>query len=111
MTMAKISKTFLGVLAITLLLVTSAFALDLSNAKSAGLVGETSKGYIAAVKSSDEINALIQDINQRRKAHYQKIADKNNISLEAIEVRAGQKAIAKTPAGQYVNSGSGWEKK
>ena len=111
MTMAKISQHILGVFAVTLLLATPAFALDLSEAKSMGQVGETSKGYIAAVKPSSDINALVKDINNRRKAHYQKIANKNNISLEAIEVRAGQKAISKTPAGQFVNSGNGWKKK
>ena len=38
------------------------------------------------------------------------IAQRNGISLEAVEVRAGQKALEKTPAGQYVDRGSGWEK-
>jgi len=109
--MAKISQQILGALTITLFLSASAFALNLGEAKSTGLVGETSKGYIAAVKASGDINALVKDINERRKAQYQKIANKNKLSLEAIEVRAGQKAISKTPAGQYINSGDGWKKK
>ena len=111
MTIAKISQQILGAFAVALFLTTSAFALDLGEAKATGLVGETSKGYVAAVKPSATINALITDINERRKAHYQKIANKNKLSLAAIEVRAGQKAINKTPAGQYINSGDGWKKK
>jgi len=109
--MTKISQKILSTLTLTLLLSASAFGLNLSEAKSTGLVGETSKGYLAAVKASSDINALVKNINERRKAHYQKIANKNKLSLEAIEVRAGQKAISKTPAGQYINSGDGWKKK
>ena len=98
-------------LLLSLLLSLPALALDLGEAKAQGLVGETATGYVAAVKSSPEVNALVKDINAQRKAHYQKIATKNKISLEAVEVRAGQKAIGKTPTGQFVNPGSGWQKK
>lgn len=111
MNLKKIPQQAFGALALSLLLIMPALALDLGEAKSKGLVGETSKGYIAAVKPSGEVNALVKDINTQRKAHYQKIATKNNISLEAVEARAGQKAISKTPPGQYVNSGAGWRNK
>ncbi|MEM1111842.1 MAG: YdbL family protein [Pseudomonadota bacterium] len=87
------------------------WAMDIGDAKSRGLVGETANGYIAAVESSAEVNALVKDINTKRKAQYRRIAEKNDISLEAVEVRAGQRAIGKTPAGQYINRGSGWERK
>ena len=88
-----------------------AIALDLDAAKREGLVGETSSGYLAAVKSSAEVDALVADINSQRKAQYQMIAEKNGISLQAVEARAGLKAIEKTPAGEYVNTGAGWQKK
>jgi uncharacterized protein YdbL (DUF1318 family) len=88
-----------------------AWSLDLDEAKQRGLVGETAAGYLAPVMSSAEIDQLVADINDRRKKHYQQIAERNNISREAVEVRAGQVAIDKTPAGQYVNRGGGWEKK
>ena len=111
MKFGRISQQTLSAITLALLLAVPAFALDLGEAKSKGLVGETSNGYLAAVKPSGDVNALVKDINGKRKAHYQKIAKKNNISLEAVEVRAGQKAIGKTPAGQYINSGSGWQRK
>jgi uncharacterized protein len=98
-------------IALLALFAVPAFAIDLGTAKAKGLVGETATGYLAAVKPSAEVNALVQDINSKRKAQYQKIAGKNKISLEAVEVRAGQKAIGKTPAGQYVNTGAGWQRK
>lgn len=95
----------------TAVLATPAFALELADAKSSGAVGETRSGYIGAVKSSSEIDALVADINAKRRAHYQEIADKNNISREAVEARAGQKAIEKSESGAYIDIGNGWESK
>ena len=106
-----VSRFTLRALALSILVSLPAFALDLGTAKGEGLVGETSSGYIAAVKPSKEVNALVESINSQRKAQYQKIATKNGISLQAVEVRAGKKAIEKTPPGQMVNTGSGWTKK
>ena len=111
MTFKKTSQKALGTLALSLLMALPAFALDLGEAKSAGLVGETSSGYLAMVKPSGEVDKLVASINSKRKAHYQQIAKKNSISLQAVEVRAGQKAMEKTPAGEYINSGGGWKKK
>ncbi len=111
MTFKKTSQKALSALALSLLIALPVFALELGEAKSAGLVGETSSGYLAAVKPSGEVDALVANINSKRKAHYQKIATKNSISLQAVEVRAGQKAMEKTPAGEYINSGGGWKKK
>jgi len=93
------------------LLSAAAFAEDLGTAKSKGLVGETNSGYVAAVEPSEKINALVTDINQQRKARYTAIAKENNISLNAVEARAGLKAIEKTPDGHYVDTGECWQKK
>ena len=82
-----------------------ASALDLRQAKSEGLVGETPGGYLAAV------NSLINDINSRRKAAYQNIAKKNGTPLSTVEQLAGKKAIDETPAGQYVLVGGNWVRK
>ena len=111
MVLTKTLSRACTVIALTALCAAAAFAIDLGSAKSRGLVGETATGYLAAVQPSAEVNALVKDINAKRKAQYQKIAGKNNISLEAVEVRAGQKAIGKTPAGQYINTGGGWQRK
>ena len=89
----------------------SVAAMDVGDAKARGLVGETASGYVAAVSDSPEIAALVQSINEKRRERYKQIAKSNGISLEAVEVRAGQKAISRTPAGQYVDTGSGWQKK
>jgi len=107
----SITQRFLAPLALSLMISLPALALELGDAKTQGLVGETNAGYLAAVKPSGEVNTLVESINKQRKAQYQKIAKKNGISLEAVEVRAGKKAIEKTQPGEYVNTGGGWQKK
>ena len=107
----SITQRFLAPLALSLMISLPALALELGDAKTQGLVGETNAGYPAAVKPSGEVNTLVESINKQRKAQYQKIAKKNGISLEAVEVRAGKKAIEKTQPGEYVNTGGGWQKK
>jgi uncharacterized protein len=102
-------SSILGALSLSLLMALPAFALDLGQAKSSGLVGETNTGYIAAIKPSAEVDTLVADINSQRKVYYEKIANENGISLQAVEVRAGLKAIEKTPSGEYINAGTGWQ--
>lgn len=91
----------------------SLWALDIKDAKSTGLVGETEKGYIHAVSSSAsaDVKALIATINKQRKAKYEKIAKDNGIDLSSVEVRAGKVTIEKTSAGQYVQINGKWIKK
>lgn len=103
-------RTLAG-LALTFTMALPAIALELDEAKSAGLVGETNMGYIAAVKPSPEVDALVMSINSQRKVYYQEIANKNDITLQAVEARAGLKAIEKTAPGDYINTGDGWLKK
>ncbi len=106
----RFRRTLAG-LALSFTMAMSAFALDLDEAKSRGLVGETNMGYIAAVKPSAEVDALVISINSQRKVYYQDIATKNGISLQAVEARAGLKAIEKTAPGGYINTGDGWLQK
>jgi len=84
-----------------------AMALDLQTAKSQGLVGEMQSGYLGAVKSSAEVKALVSQVNKARKQHYEKIAKRNNTSLDVVEVLAGKKAIERASPGHYIQSGSG----
>ena len=117
--MKAILRTFSGLkrasrplLALALLMASlSALALGLDEAKARGLVGETVNGYLGAVESGPEVNALVAEINAKRKAEYQRIAQKNGIDLTTVEALAGKKAIDKTPAGQYVRIEGAWIKK
>ena len=82
----------------------SVYAIELDAAKADGLVGERADGYLAAVNASvsEEISALIDDINGKRKAQYQRIAEKNGIPLADVEALAGKKTIEMTESGGWV---------
>lgn len=87
-------------------------AIDLQAAKQAGLVGEQVNGYLGAVKPSSEVNALIKEVNEKRKAKYQELATKHNVTVGAISARAAKKAMSMTEHGQFVESAPGqWKKK
>ncbi|HEY8384834.1 MAG TPA: YdbL family protein [Porticoccaceae bacterium] len=108
-----LNRLFIPAVAFALLVTSSAlWALDLHQAKSQGLVGETATGYIAPVGTATaEVTSLVNDINRQRKAEYERIAAKNNISVKDVEALAAQKAIEKTPAGQYVRTNGQWVRK
>ena len=87
------------------------FALSLADAKSQGLVGEQPSGYLGAVgQSTGKVDALIKDINAKRRNAYKDIASKNKTPLSEIEKLAGKKAMEKTPSGQYIKQGGTWVK-
>jgi hypothetical protein len=90
----------------------NAGAADLGSAKAAGYVGEQPNGYLGVVPGAPgDVPSLVNSINAQRRAAYQNIAQSNGTSLAAVEQLAGQKAIAKTPAGQYILSGGRWVRK
>ena len=95
-----------------LLSATPVMAIDLQTAKAKGLVGETPTGYLAPVSSpTPEIKQLIDSINTKRKAEYQKVATQNSTSLQAVELLAGKKTNEKSAPGHYVKIGGAWKKK
>lgn len=99
--------------ALVLAIAVPALALDLDEARAKGVVGERSDGYVAALKDSPapEVKALVDEVNAKRRAHYEEIAKRNGAPVEAVAALAGQKLIANLPAGQYVHDGAGWKKK
>lgn len=98
---------------LTVLTVGTAQADALDNALRAGTVGETTRGYIAPIGSpSPAITRLVNDINSRRRAQYQTIAKRNNISLGQVEALAGKRIIERAPGGTYVqDNGGSWRRK
>ena len=104
----------LGLCALLLLtLVPTALAGSLDQAKAAGHVGEQADGYLGAPPGAPASgSALASEINTQRKKRYQAIAAKNGTSVSAVAKLAGQKLLARTPAGQYIrNSAGNWQKK
>lgn len=98
---------------LTVLAAGPAKADSLDSALRSGKVGETTRGYIAPVSSpTPAITSLVNDINSRRRAEYQAIAQRNNISLGQVEALAGKRIIERAPAGTYVqDNGGGWRRK
>lgn len=91
---------------------TALFALTLEEAKTKGLVGEKSSGYLGAVASGGgDVQALVADVNQRRRQAYEDIAKRNGTPIAAVETLAGEKAIQNTRPGNFVEGPGGWMKK
>jgi uncharacterized protein len=85
----------------------------LDSAKAAGQVGERPDGLLGIVgASTPQLEALVADINGRRMALFKDIAAKNGQSLAAVQAVSGEEFMTRTPAGQYILSGSGqWVQK
>lgn len=81
-----------------------AWGIELAAAKQAGLVGEQASGYLGIVEppGSAEVQALVADVNARRRAEYERIAARNGVALAEVEKLAAERAIARTQPGHYV---------
>ena len=108
-----ITNVFVTLL-IGMLTVSAAAASDLSKPKADGLIGEQANGYIGLVTANvpADIKKLVNEVNAKRKAGYQKIAAKQGVSLSEVEKVGGNTAIEKTLKGNYIRDPSGaWRKK
>ncbi|MDM8350092.1 YdbL family protein [Pseudomonas sp. sp1636] len=83
----------------------------LGAAKASGQLGEMPNGYLGVVKSGAGADEIARLINQARRAEYQKLATQNGIQRSDVEAIAGQKAIDKTPPGQYIQLQGQWRRK
>lgn len=91
-----------------------ASASPLDEAKNRGVLGERYDGYLGVVNpgAAAADQALAEDINAKRKAHYAAIGAKNGASVEATAAIAGAKLVENAPSGQYVlpAAGGSWER-
>lgn len=88
------------------------WALSLEEAKLQGLVGEQTSGYLGVVKPEHEAaQALVKEVNSKRRRAYEEIARRNGTPLQAVESLAGEKAIQNTKPGFVVEGPGGWIKK
>ncbi|MCL1067952.1 YdbL family protein [Shewanella olleyana] len=95
-----------------LLVSVNAYALTLQQAKSQGLVGEQTNGYLGLVVNNTEAKQLMTEVNAKRKQHYQKIAKKNKLSTSDVANRAAKKAIAAADKNHFIQNSAGkWQQK
>jgi uncharacterized protein YdbL (DUF1318 family) len=90
-----------------------AWAIELHAAKEQGLVGEANTGYLAAIGTpSAEVQALVSEVNAKRKAEFERTAKKTGATLEQVRIRFYELAVQRTEAGHYYQDASGsWKKK
>jgi uncharacterized protein YdbL (DUF1318 family) len=110
MPMARL-EALLVAIALLVTLAVPAFALDLHEARTKGLLGEQWDGYVGIVASpTPELEKLAADVNAKRRAHYQEIARRNGTGLEAVAALAGKKLVEGAPSGEFVKTNGGWTK-
>lgn len=103
----------LSVIAVAIITVSSAaFALDLQTARKSGAVGEKLDGYIAVVKPSADAEALVADVNKKRKQEYEKISKQNGQPVDVVAKLAAEQIINKLATGSlYQNASGSWQSK
>ena len=86
-------KQFLKIALLGLGLATSAVhASPLDDARDAGYIVELASGYVQASGSAPSAaKALAADVNKKRKAAYQRIADKNGVTIEQVAAESYRK--------------------
>lgn len=88
-------KSLILVILVAMFGLTPAFALDLQSARISGAVVEQPTGYIKAAKPSPEVDALVAEVNAKRKVEYQRIAKEKGTSVEAVAAIAAQELLKK----------------
>lgn len=80
----------------------------LGDVKAQGLLGEQPNGYLGVVKGNGQAAEIARLINEARRAEYQRLSRDNGIPQADVEALAGQKALDRTPAGQYIQVNGQW---
>jgi uncharacterized protein YdbL (DUF1318 family) len=89
------------------------FALSLDEARDKGMLGENASGYVEMTPRGDASAQVVMDeVNSKRKAKYQSIANQQKTGIKNIEKIAGEKITGKLTSGQFYKDASGkWNKK
>ena len=107
----KIHAIALGLI-LTVITALPAFALDLQQARAAGSIGETTKGYVAVIKSSPDVEELVASVNAKRKQEYARISQANGQSVDVVAKVAAEQIINNLEAGNLYQAADGsWKKR
>lgn len=81
-------KTFAALVALVIAI--PAFALDLGEARTKGMVIEQPSGYLTAAVQTGEVDALVKDVNARRKTEYERISKENGQPVDVVAKLAAE---------------------
>jgi uncharacterized protein YdbL (DUF1318 family) len=71
---------------------TAAHAANLDQAKQQGMVCELPTGYLKPTgTATPDVKAMVNDINTKRKAEYERIAKQHNVAAQAVGVLTAKK--------------------
>jgi len=101
-------------LALGLPLARDARAQDLAQAKRDGWLGERIDGLVGVVRADtpQNIRALADDINRRRREEYARIAEREGAPVQAVAQLAGERLIERAAPGEWVLGADGnWRQK
>ena len=88
------------------------FALDLHQARSSGMVGEKLDGYAAALQATPDVQALVADVNAKRRQEYARISQQKGQPVDVVAKLAAQEIIAKLdPGSPYQAPDGSWKKR
>jgi uncharacterized protein len=103
---------FLSLLAALTLIATPVLAMDLTQAKSQGLIGEQTNGLVGTVNApTPDVETLVKTVNDGRMKIYTQNAQDQGVPLDQVQAIAGEKLQSATPDGQYIQKNGQWIKK
>jgi uncharacterized protein YdbL (DUF1318 family) len=84
-------------------------------AKSSCVVGEQVDGYLGVAdesKATEEIRREVRSINQQRKAAYERLAQRNGVTVEVTAALTAERLINQAPSGHcYRDENGAWQTK
>jgi uncharacterized protein YdbL (DUF1318 family) len=90
----------------------AAWAIDLSQARAQGVVGENKVGYVEKLGGGADVAAMVADVNAKRLAEYKRISAENGQSVDVVAKLAANQIVGGLPSGaKYQDANGNWQKK
>lgn len=100
------------IVAVIMLLAAPAYALDLQQARASGQVGEKLDGYVAPRSSTADVQALVAEVNAKRKQEYARISSENKQPVDVVAKLAAEQIINNLSPGVYYQAPDGsWKQR
>ncbi len=105
----KKTASLIAAIAAIVVYAAPSFAADLQTARTSAAVGETAAGYIEKINGGAEIDALVAEVNSKRRAEYARISNENGQPLDVIARIAAGNIIKSLPKGaKYQDAKGNW---